>query len=1120
MFNKILGKKETPQKESKKPSKKPEDSPSHGFICPVCHLSFENPDILTNHFMNMHQNSDANNSMNDDDIERTSLNATAESILKRLSTSANVTSDTESVHDTKSILSFNNDNSNQRELLLEREIGQLKEKLLTEEEIRSILTNDFNEKLEQTNQSLKNLEKEKNELEKIYKSTITELERVTSENEENKAIRQSLSQIQEEFVNKCQEISKLENELQLRPTGDDLDILKKELIKVQQVTEALLKEKENEQKQLIRENNELKAKIEKQEIDLKNFTDKIEALNELEVFKQKCSMLEENNKLFEQKEKNYQDELKLKQEQLDKQLKDLNDLNLKLNELKFDCESKNSQITNYLIEIKDLNQEKNQLNQNISQLESKKAELMNKILIAESKSHNSDENNDEQNENERIEMLNLVKEKEEIENEVIKLRTKNQSLLEEKNDWLNQKSEMLSKIQITDTEVSDLKSKYLSLENEKSNLEKEKDEIQALLKESRKKIIDNSEQTMSEKLELEKNLKDKEDLITDLNKKLTSLEDQKLSLDDKIVGLNEDLNQLKKQTEEQLDKISLTENLNLNLTSALEEKNQENSSLNKQINGLNQEISNLQSDLLTIKNDLCLTKEANENEIFKNKNLELKNLEYEKKLTEKEENFLKIHQELEQSKIKNEELNSEVSSLNQIIGDLNFSLADNHEKNEARIQELNQNIEKLTISLSELSLELHSAKENEQKYSHELSETKKRLEDLLSNDSITRNTISTLESEKTELLLKLAQNDQIIQNLTEKNEAFNVEKENLNIEITSLNQVIIGLNNSLNETKTSSQSKIEELSQNLERFNSELTLLNFELNKERQEKTNSIQKISELNQIVQELTNAEENLKQKLSVIEIELDDTKLSWQNIRTELDKSTNEITEMSCQIENFKKLNAEIISQKERLVKKLNIISQENEEIKIERDDCDKMRLEAVKKHEIQTKALNQNLANLRNELKQQTDKISQLNSELDQAKGNSLELEAKLSNCYDERNQLLQRCIESEKLCENLKLHNIEFKRKLEDTQAALQELGREHQTLQVLNHKKSNYKWVDDSLVDDCTQCKKAFSVTNRKHHCRNCGQVFCNECSDFRAQVSSSNKPQRVCKACHIELNE
>lgn len=48
-----------------------------------------------------------------------------------------------------------------------------------------------------------------------------------------------------------------------RPTLDDLNLLKKELAQMQQLTDTLLKEKENEIKQLVREQNELKTRLEK-----------------------------------------------------------------------------------------------------------------------------------------------------------------------------------------------------------------------------------------------------------------------------------------------------------------------------------------------------------------------------------------------------------------------------------------------------------------------------------------------------------------------------------------------------------------------------------------------------------------------------------------------------------------------------------------------------------------------------------------------------------------------------------------------------------------------------------------------------------------------------------------
>ena len=34
-------------------------------------------------------------------------------------------------------------------------------------------------------------------------------------------------------------------------------------------------------------------------------------------------------------------------------------------------------------------------------------------------------------------------------------------------------------------------------------------------------------------------------------------------------------------------------------------------------------------------------------------------------------------------------------------------------------------------------------------------------------------------------------------------------------------------------------------------------------------------------------------------------------------------------------------------------------------------------------------------------------------------------------------------------------------------------------------------WLRDEAVDRCMNCNVDFTFTERKHHCRDCGKIFC-----------------------------
>uniref|UniRef100_A0A7N6B4R8 RUN and FYVE domain containing 2 n=1 Tax=Anabas testudineus TaxID=64144 RepID=A0A7N6B4R8_ANATE len=105
-------------------------------------------------------------------------------------------------------------------------------------------------------------------------------------------------------------------------------------------------------------------------------------------------------------------------------------------------------------------------------------------------------------------------------------------------------------------------------------------------------------------------------------------------------------------------------------------------------------------------------------------------------------------------------------------------------------------------------------------------------------------------------------------------------------------------------------------------------------------------------------------------------------------------------------------------------------------------------------------------------------------------------------------------------------NIQLKTICEDQEQALEELGSKlsESKLKIEDIKEANKAlqggqvWLKDKEASHCKLCEKEFSISRRKHHCRNCGEIFCNSCSDNELPLPASPKPVRVCDTCHALL--
>ena len=70
--------------------------------------------------------------------------------------------------------------------------------------------------------------------------------------------------------------------------------------------------------------------------------------------------------------------------------------------------------------------------------------------------------------------------------------------------------------------------------------------------------------------------------------------------------------------------------------------------------------------------------------------------------------------------------------------------------------------------------------------------------------------------------------------------------------------------------------------------------------------------------------------------------------------------------------------------------------------------------------------------------------------------------------------------------------------------------------------KKGLEWKDENLVKHCAGCSTRFTMVTRKHHCRECGDVFCNSCSSYKIVVQGALK--RCCTTCYrravVESNQ
>ncbi|XP_039452899.1 rab GTPase-binding effector protein 1-like isoform X1 [Culex pipiens pallens] len=167
---------------------------------------------------------------------------------------------------------------------------------------------------------------------------------------------------------------------------------------------------------------------------------------------------------------------------------------------------------------------------------------------------------------------------------------------------------------------------------------------------------------------------------------------------------------------------------------------------------------------------------------------------------------------------------------------------------------------------------------------------------------------------------------------------------------------------------------------------------------------------------------------------------------------------------------------------------------------------------------------------------TNKIAQLEEQLRQQyahyqrlAAHKEDLERAEAESKRQMSELRMQTIELQAANEKLDKANVDLKNKmsvlqedLANNEAVQKDFVKLSQSLQMQLEKirsaDTQVRWQDEDDVDHCPSCRKEFTVTRRKQHCRHCGTIYCQPCLAKTVPTGPNRRPARVCDVCHTLL--
>ncbi|XP_033849111.3 FYVE and coiled-coil domain-containing protein 1-like [Acipenser ruthenus] len=328
----------------------------------------------------------------------------------------------------------------------------------------------------------------------------------------------------------------------------------------------------------------------------------------------------------------------------------------------------------------------------------------------------------------------------------------------------------------------------------------------------------------------------------------------------------------------------------------------------------------------------------------------------------------------------------------------------------------------------------------------------------------------------------------------------NVEMAELGIQICTLTSEKEDAKEKWTRVSLQLQEQCEEAGKEINKLNASMAALRQE-NESLQEELKQSENLADA--ILDLQAKLEKTEKQAKSLQETSKEEVFAVKFQMSSEVLNYQNKVKSVTEELENIKgqlKEHEEKMSDLEATASQLKVVNSDYSKQLDEKAEQVKNSEALIQQNAEELQSLKDNLARIQEELSASQKQSKEYRDELDKTVAEKQKKQLELLAELDDLTQTKQ----------NLEERLIEL---IKDKDA----LWQKSDALEFEQKVRAEERWLVDRETNHCLDCKSQFTWWLRRHHCRLCGRIFCYYCSNNFVMTKHSGKKERCCRECYMQ---